>query len=101
MKKTFDKPFGMNENMHALLTAAVGCYLGYIAYKVIVEPGDMSAVLSMVLGVFFALAAVAVVTYAASIWLKARRSAGETAAEEASAITEESADAADKDDADD
>lgn len=71
------KPMGMNDSVHALLTAAVGCYLGFIAYKVLAQSGDMAAWLSIVLGAFFGLAAICVLAYAVVIWRNARKKAAQ------------------------
>ena len=73
---------GMNDNVHALLTAAVGCYLAYIAYKVIAQPGDMARGLSIALGAFFGVAALAVFAYALIIFLRSRKKAAQAAARE-------------------
>lgn len=65
---------GFNPAMHALLTAAVGAYLLYIAYRVSFgAKGELSPALSIVLGVFFALAGAAVLGYALVLYRAARR----------------------------
>lgn len=70
-----NRPLGINESMHALLTAAVGCYLFVIAYKVFTggEKDGIAPALAVVLGVFFALAGAGALYYAWRIWRKSRR----------------------------
>ena len=65
---------GINENMHALLTAAVGCYLFVIAYNVFTggKADGISSALTVIFGVFFSLAGMGVLYIAWRIWQKSR-----------------------------
>lgn len=65
----------INAGAHALLTAAVGCYLFVIAYQIYTggQRDGMEPALAIALGVFFALAGLGVLFYAFLLWRRSRK----------------------------
>lgn len=101
MDQQTNRPLKMNAVMHALLTAVVGAYLLYIAYRLFSSASSdgMPMALSIAFGALFALGGVGVLVYAYRIW-KQDKAAQQAAQSEDADDDDDEGDADDANDAD-
>ena len=80
------KSFKGNPGVHSALLAAVGGYLVYLGYQILKgELGgnaSMPLALAIVIAVFFALAGLATIGYAAVIWKRSQKDAAKPSEEQ-------------------
>lgn len=75
----------MNPGMHSTFLTVIGAYFLYIAYQLATEgsngSGGMSAPVAILFTVFFALAGLGVLFYAARLWRRSKQESPQDASE--------------------